>query len=146
MPVYLDCAATTPIHPQVKALLIQSLDPQFGNGGSRHAYGLRARKNIEKARDQIAAALEVKRGEVLFTSGATESNNIAILGLEDWGRESGCKHLISTLIEHRAVLEPTFELTKKGFERCLLSPDCSGRISIEAFREALRPDTALVSV
>lgn len=146
MSVYLDCAATTPIHPQVKELLIQSLHPQFGNGGSRHSYGLRARKNIEKARDQIAAALEIKRGEVLFTSGATESNNIAILGLEEWGRESGCKHLISTLIEHHAVLEPSFELTKRGFERSLLSPDSTGQISVDAFNEALRPDTALVSI
>lgn len=146
MSVYLDCAATTPIHPQVRERLIEALDPRFGNGGSRHDYGLRARKTIEKARDQIAGALEVKRGEVLFTSGATESNNIALLGLEDWGLRTGCKHLISTLIEHHAVLEPTFELSKRGFERSLLKPEASGRISVEAVKDALRPDTAFVSI
>lgn len=146
MSVYLDCAATTPLHPQVKELLVQCLDPQFGNGGSRHSYGLRARKNIEKARDQVAGALGVRRGEVLFTSGATESNNIAILGLEKWGRESGCKHLISTLIEHHAVLEPSFELSQRGFRRSLIKPEASGQISVDAVLEELSQETALVSV
>src|SRR5688572_13269556 len=106
MPVYLDCAATTPLDPRVGEEMARYLHSEFGNAGSRtHEYGLSARSAVEKARERVAAAAGAARGEVVFTSGATESNNLAILGLEAEGRRSGRRHLVSTRIEHHAVLE-----------------------------------------
>ena len=106
-PIYLDCAATTPIDPRVREAMLGCLDELFGNAGSRtHQHGLAARRMAEQARDQVAQAAGCGRGEVVFTSGATESNNLAILGLAAHGRVVGARHLVSTAIEHRAVLEP----------------------------------------
>jgi cysteine desulfurase len=104
---YLDCAATTPLDPRVRDEVMHFLDVDFGNSGSRtHDFGLRARRAVEKARDQIAAVVAAGRGDVVFTSGATESNNLALLGLAEHGRSTGKMHLISTLIEHPCVLRP----------------------------------------
>lgn len=142
MPVYLDCAATTPVDPRVRAEMLRFLGEEFGNAGSRtHGWGSRARAAVEQARDRIAAAARAKRGEVIFTSGATESNNLAILGLASGGR-----HVVSTAIEHHAVLEPLAELRRRGFEVTLVAPRDSGAVDAAAVAAAVRPDTRLVSV
>lgn len=146
-PVYLDCNATTPLDPEVREVLLRYLDVDFGNDGSRtHEFGTRAKQAVQKARDQVAAVVGAKRDEVIFTSGATESNNLAILGLAAHGRESGKRHLIGTRIEHKAVLEPLEAMEAQGFEVTWLDCDPEGRIKVEQLNDALRPDTFLVSV
>ena len=120
--------------------VIQFLDIEFGNPGSRtHEFGQRARKEVEAARDRIAAAASAGRGEVVFTSGATESNNLAILGLAEHGRSTGKRHLVSTSIEHHAVLEPLRYLTQHGFDLTLVEPTPGGFVEAAAVREAVRP-------
>jgi cysteine desulfurase len=146
-PIYMDCAATTPVDARVRERVVEFLDGEFGNAGSRtHGFGVRARKAVEQARQQVAAVVAAGRGEVVFTSGATESNNLAILGLAEHGRETGRRHLVSTLIEHHAVLEPLQVLAKQGFDLTLIAPDEKGRVSAGEVRQAVRPDTLLVSV
>lgn len=146
-PVYLDCNATTPLDPEVREVLFRYLTEEFGNEGSRtHEYGARAKRAVQKARDQVAAVVGAKRDEVIFTSGATESNNLAILGLAAHGIETGRKHLITTRIEHKAVLEPFEAMAEKGFEVTWLSCDEQGLVRDEELAGALRPDTLLVSV
>jgi cysteine desulfurase len=147
MAVYLDCAATTPVDPRVRDEVMYFLEEDFGNAGSRtHDYGRRARSAVESARQRVAAVVGASRGEVVFTSGATESNNLAILGLAEFGRRSGKTHVVTTQIEHHAVLEPVEELERRGFEVTRVAPDAGGAVSAEAIREALRPQTLLVSV
>jgi cysteine desulfurase len=127
--------------------VLRYLQEEFGNAGSRtHEHGLRARRGVERARDCVAYALGAARGDVIFTSGATESNNLALLGLESHGRRTGRMHLVSTRIEHHAVLEPLAELQRRGFEVTLLPPTPGGWVDPQAVRAALRPDTLLVSV
>lgn len=146
-PVYLDCNATTPLDPEVREVLFRYLTEDFGNEGSRtHEYGARAKQAVQKARDQVAAVVGAKRDEVIFTSGATESNNLAILGLAKHGHETGRRHLIGTRIEHKAVLEPLEGLEKWGFEVTWLSCDEQGRVRVEELKQALRTDTLLVSI
>lgn len=146
-PVYLDCNATTPLDPEVREVLFHYLTEEFGNEGSRtHEYGSRAKQAVQKARDQVGAVVGAKRDEVIFTSGATESNNLAILGMAAHGHETGKKHLIGTRIEHKAVIEPLEEMEKQGFEVTWLSCDDQGRVRVEELAEALRPDTLLVSI
>ena len=146
-PVYLDCNATTPLEPAVQAVLFHHLSEEFGNAGSRtHEYGSRAKVAVQKARDQVASVVGAKREEVVFTSGATESNNLALLGLREHGEKTGRRHIVSTNIEHKAVLEPLEHLAAHGFTVTLVSPDKSGAVSAEALRAAVRPDTLLVSV
>lgn len=146
-PIYLDCNATTPLDPEVREVLFHYLTEEFGNEGSRtHEYGSRAKQAVQKARDQVGAVVGVKRDEVIFTSGATESNNLAILGLAAHGNETGKKHLIGTRIEHKAVIEPLEAMEKQGFEVTWLSCDDQGRVRVEELAEALRPDTLLVSI
>ncbi len=126
---------------------MQWMTDGLGNAGSRtHEYGLRAKRAVQLAREQVAAVVGATGDEVVFTSGATESNNIALLGLAAFGEESNRRHIISTTIEHKAVLEPLEVLEAKGFTLTLVSPDSSGRIAPEAIADALRPDTLLVSV
>lgn len=147
MAVYLDCNATAPLEPRVQDIVLKYLAIDFGNAGSRtHDFGTRAKQAVQHARDQVAALVKAKRDEVIFTSGATESNNIAILGLAPHGESTKRKHIISTKIEHKAVLEPLEALSSRGFEITLLSPTSGGWIEPEAVRSALRPDTLLVSV
>ncbi len=144
---YLDCAATTPLDPRVRDEVLLYLDEEFGNAGSRtHDYGRRARSAVERARDQVAAAVGASRGDVVFTSGATESNNLAILGLSAYGRETGRTHIVTSRIEHHAVLEPVIELQRRGFEVAWVDPEPGGWIEPRAVKEALRPETLLVSV
>src|SRR6266404_4508631 len=104
MAVYLDCAATAPIDPRVLEVCVRYLQQDYGNAASRtHSAGNAARQAVEKARDQVAAVVGCNRGDVVFTSGATESNNLAILGLAETGRKTGKMHVVSTSVEHRAV-------------------------------------------
>ena len=118
-----------------------------GNAGSRtHEYGLRAKRAIQQAREQVATLIDTKADEVLFTSGATESNNLAILGLAPHGESTGRRHIVSTAIEHKAVLEPLEELESRGFTVTLVKPDASGIVNAKDVQKALRPDTLLVSV
>lgn len=146
-PVYLDCNATTPVDPRVQAEVLTYLAEEFGNAGSRtHTYGQTAKERVNRAREQIAAVVDARPEEVVFTSGATESNNLATLGLADHGTHAGRRHVISTQIEHKAVLEPLEEMARRGFEVTLLPPTAGGWIDPDAVRQALRSDTLLVSV
>lgn len=145
--IYLDCNATTPIAPEVRDLVFHYLTEEYGNAGSRtHDFGQRAQRAVETAREQIAAVVRAHPTEIIFTSGATESNNIAILGLEKLAIKTGSKHIISTAIEHKAVLEPIQVLEKRGFGVDFVKPDNSGRISSETIQALLRDETLLVSV
>ena len=145
MPAYLDCAATTPLDPRVRAEMLRYLDEDFGNAGSRtHELGRRARAAVEQARDRIAAVVASGRGDVVFTSGATESNNLAILGLAAGAGDR--KHIVSTAIEHHAVLEPLAELSRRGFDVTLVRPGEGGAVDPDAVLAALRTDTLLVSL
>ncbi len=147
MPVYLDCNATTPIDPAVEAVFLRFVREDFGNAGSRtHQYGTRAKQAVQRARDQVASIVRCQREEVVFTSGATESNNLAILGLKTYAEKLSRKHIIATAIEHKAVLEPVEHLIQNGFTVTLLKPEGDGTVSATAVTEALRADTILVSV
>lgn len=120
---------------------------EFGNAGSRtHSYGADALRRVNQAREQVAAAVGSTPDEVVFTSGATEADNLAILGLEAHATETGRRHIVSTSIEHKAVLEPLAHLQAKGFEVTLVAPDSSGRVDAEEVLRAVRSDTLLVSV
>jgi cysteine desulfurase len=144
---YLDCAATTPVDPRVREEVLLYLDHEFGNAGSRtHDFGRRARNAVECARDSAAAVVAASRGDVFFTSGATESNNLAILGLFDHGNATGRTHVITSRIEHHAVLEPVTELARRGFDVTWLNPTPGGWVEPDAVRAALRPETLLVSI
>jgi cysteine desulfurase len=147
MPVYLDCNATTPVEEEVIELMTYYLRVEYGNAGSRtHRYGTAAAQAVKRAREQVASVVNASSDNVVFTSGATESNNIAILGLADQAVKLGKKHIISTQIEHKAVLEPLEQLTKQGFEVTRLAPTSEGAVKASAVRDALRDDTFLVSV
>ncbi len=147
MPVYLDCNATTPIDPEVEREFLHYIREEFGNAGSRtHEFGTRAKQAVQKARDQVAAVAKAQRDEIIFTSGATESNNLAILGLRDHAEKTGNRHIVATAIEHKAVLEPLEYLATKGFEITLVKPEPDGAVTPAKIAAALRPNTLLVSV
>ena len=123
-PVYLDCNATTPLDPEVLDVMHQYLVKDFGNEGSHtHHHGTIAKAAVNNARDFVAKIINCSRNEITFTSGATESNNIAILGLMEFGIKEKRNHIITTSIEHKAVLEPLQHLEKKGFEIDIIKPD-----------------------
>lgn len=146
-PIYLDCNATTPLDLEVREIFFSFLTDAFGNEGSRtHEFGARSKQAVQKARDQISAVVSAKRDEVIFTSGATESNNLVILGLKMAGQEQGKLHLITSALEHKAVLEPYEMLAREGFEVTHLPVGSGGAVNPEEVRAALRPDTLLVSV
>ena len=147
-PVYLDYAATTPVDPAVAAAMGRCLtEPDcIGNASSvTHLFGRRAAERIELARAEVAALIGADPGEIVFTSGATESNNLAILGAARANAYRG-RHIVSSRIEHKAVLDPLKRLEKDGFAVTLLTPDRRGRIDPEAVAAALRPDTVLASI
>ena len=146
-PVYLDCAATAPIDPAVLSEMNRIWMTEPGNAGSRtHVFGLKAKQIVQKARERVARVVAAEPGEIIFTSGATESNNLAILGLASFGEETGRKHIVSTAIEHKAVLEPLKILENRGFEITLIRPDSSGAVDAVEVVSAVRTDTLLVSV
>lgn len=146
-PAYLDHNATTPVDERVANEVMRFMTLEFGNAGSRtHSFGQVAKERVNRAREEIAAVVAAKPDEVVFTSGATESNNLAILGLADHGRQVGRMHIVSTQIEHKAVLEPLEQLAKYGFEITLVAPSAGGWVAAADIASAVRPDTLLVSV
>ncbi|KAA0179610.1 MULTISPECIES: IscS subfamily cysteine desulfurase [Cupriavidus] len=145
-PIYMDYSATTPVDPRVADKMIPYLREQFGNPASRsHAYGWEAEKAVEEAREQVAALVGADPREIVWTSGATESDNLAIKGAANFYSGKG-KHIITVKTEHKAVLDTTRELERQGFEVTYLDVQENGLIDIEVFKQALRPDTILVSV
>ncbi|MCL2021000.1 MAG: IscS subfamily cysteine desulfurase [Betaproteobacteria bacterium] len=147
LPIYLDYSATTPVDPRVAEKMIPYLSAHFGNPASRsHGFGWEAEAAVEKARAQVADLIGADPKEIVWTSGATESNNLAIKGAAHfYGRDKG-KHLITVKTEHKAVLDPMRELERQGYQVTWLDVRENGLIDLEAFREALTPDTALVSI
>jgi cysteine desulfurase len=147
MSIYLDYNASAPIDLRVLDVMVEVYKNKIGNADSRtHNYGESARGVVEAARKQVASLLGVLPDEVFFTSGATESNNIAIQGLKDYAESTGKSHIITTAIEHKAVLETVKHLAQEGFDVEIVSPDCSGRVSADAILDKVREDTLLVSV
>jgi cysteine desulfurase len=146
-PIYLDCNATTPLDRDVWAQMRIFFEDEYGNEGSRtHEFGARAKKAVQKSRDQVALLVGCAREEVIFTSGATEANNLSLLGMASFGEQTKRKHIVSTQIEHKAVLEPLEELARRGFEVTLIAPNEGGWIEPAQVMKAVRPDTLLVSV
>lgn len=147
MSIYLDCNATTPVEPEVLEVMLRYLSEEYGNAGSRtHEFGVRAKQSVERAREQVAAVVAAQRDDVTFTSGATESNNLVLLGLTSRLETTSRRHIVSTTIEHKAVLEPLEHLRKQGVEVTLVPSDQSGRVDAQAVLAAVRPDTLLMSV
>ncbi|MEZ5613888.1 MAG: IscS subfamily cysteine desulfurase [Rhodocyclaceae bacterium] len=145
-PIYLDYSATTPVDPRVAEQMIPWLVEKFGNPASRsHAYGWEAEKAVEEARENVAALVGADPKEIVWTSGATESNNLAIKGAALFYQGKG-KHLITVKTEHKAVLDPMRELERHGFEVTYLDPQENGLVDLKQFEAALRPDTILASV
>ncbi len=145
MEAYLDNAATTRIDGEVLALMNRVYQEDFGNPSSRHKKGMEAERHIKTAKERIAATLKCKPEEILFTSGGTESNNMALIGTALANRRRGM-HIITTSFEHASVYQPLFFLEELGFRVTYLAPAPDGSVSVEALREALSPDTVLVSV
>ena len=145
-PIYLDYSSTTPIDPRVADKMIPYLREQFGNPASRsHMYGWEAEKAVEEAREHVAALVNADSREIIWTSGATEGNNLSIKGAAHFYKTKG-KHIITVKTEHKAVLDTVRELERQGFEATYLQPGDNGLITIEQLKEAIRPDTILVSV
>ena len=146
LPIYMDYSATTPVDPRVASMMIPYLTEKFGNPASRsHAFGWEADAAVELAREQVAALVNADPKEIVWTSGATESNNLAIKGAAHFYQGKG-KHLITMRIEHKAVLDTVRELEREGFGATYLDPEPNGLLDLEKFKAALRPDTILVSV
>lgn len=145
--LYLDTAATTAVDPRVAEVVLRLMTDEFGNAGSRtHEWGSRAKRVVQDARETVASVANVGTDEITFTSGATESNNIALLGLAEHGRATNRRHIISSAIEHKAVIEPLEYLATQGFEVEFLSPGTSGRFSAADVLARVRPDTLVVSM
>jgi len=148
LPIYLDYAATTPVDPRVAEKMMQylTMDGDFGNPASRsHRFGWQAEEAIEVARSQIADLINADPREIVFTSGATESNNLAIKGAAQFYHKKG-KHLITLRTEHKAVLDTMRALEREGFEVTYLDVEANGLLDLEKFKAVLRPDTTVVSI
>lgn len=146
--IYLDYAATTPVDPRVADCMIECLRPGGAHGNPSsvsHEFGRRARALVEKARAQVAAAIGARPENIIWTSGATESDNMAVLGVARFHADKG-RHLVSSRTEHKAVLDALKQLEREGFEVTYLTPDSSGIVHPEQVRAALRSDTQLVSL
>ncbi|MES2207232.1 MAG: IscS subfamily cysteine desulfurase [Pseudomonadota bacterium] len=145
-PIYLDYSATTPVDPKVAEMMIPYLTEQFGNPASRsHAYGWESEEAVEEARKNVAALINADAKEIVWTSGATESINLALKGAAHFYKEKG-KHLISVKTEHKATLDTLSELEHEGFEVSYLTPKADGLIDINELISIIRPDTLLVSI
>ncbi|MFY9509408.1 MAG: IscS subfamily cysteine desulfurase [Rubrivivax sp.] len=145
-PIYMDYGATTPVDPRVVDLMVPWLREHFGNPASRsHAWGWEAEEAVEKAREQVASLIHADPREIVWTSGATESINLAIKGAAHFYSSRG-KHLITLKTEHKAVLDTMRELERQGFEVSYLDVQEDGLVDIDKFKDALRPDTILASV
>ncbi|MGB4811812.1 MAG: IscS subfamily cysteine desulfurase [Methylophilaceae bacterium] len=146
-PIYLDYSATTPVDPRVAAKMIPYLTEHYGNPASRsHPYGWTAEKAVEEARLEVAKLVNADPREIVWTSGATESNNLAIKGAANFYAGTKGKHIITVATEHKAVIDPVRELERQGFAATFLEPEPNGLVSLEKFKAAIRPDTVLASV
>ena len=146
LPIYLDYSATTPVDPRVVDAMVPYLGEIYGNPASRsHAFGWSAEDAVETARNNVAALVGADPREIVWTSGATESNNLAIKGAAHFYASKG-KHLITLKTEHKAVLDTMRELERTGFEVTYLDPRDDGLLDMDAFKAALRPDTCVVSI
>lgn len=143
--VYLDHSATTPVDPEVADLMMKYYTEIYGNPSSVHSFGQEAKKGLEKAREQVAALIGAESREITFTSGGTEADNLAILGTAEALRGKG-KHIITTAIEHHAVLETCEYLEKNGFALTILPVNEEGLVSVEEVKKAIRPDTILITL
>ena len=146
MVVYLDHSATTPTDPRVLEVMLPYFSEIYGNGSSAHRFGSQAERAIEDARESIARILNCNPAEIIFTSGGTESDNLALRGAA-WAHTDKGRHLITTPIEHDAVLRTSEQLeVVMGFERTLLPVDYSGLVDVEEFAGAIRPDTTVTKI
>ncbi len=146
LPIYLDYNATTPTDPRVVEAMLPYFTEIYGNAASRnHSFGWTAEKAVASARDMLGSLIGTSSKEIVFTSGATESNNIAILGAADFHKDKG-RHIISSPIEHKAVIDPYHYLEQQGYEVTFLNVDQHGCISLEQLEQTIRPDTILVSL
>jgi cysteine desulfurase len=146
LPIYLDYSATTPVDPRVAEKMIPYLTEFFGNPASRsHAFGWKAEAAVEEARGHVAALLGADPKEIIWTSGATEGNNLALKGAANFYKTKG-KHIVTQKTEHKAVLDTVRELERQGFEATYLEVESNGIISLEKLKAAIRPDTILVSI
>ncbi|MFQ5488437.1 MAG: aminotransferase class V-fold PLP-dependent enzyme, partial [Gammaproteobacteria bacterium] len=148
LPIYLDYAATTPVDPRVaeKMCACLTMDGNFGNPASRsHAFGWQAEAAIDEARRQVAALVNADPREIIWTSGATESDNLAIKGAAHFYRKKG-RHIITCKTEHKAVLDTCRQLEREGFDVTYLDPEPSGLLDLDKLRQAMREDTVLVSI
>ncbi len=146
LPIYLDNSATTPLDPRVVAKMLPYLTEHFGNPASTtHDFGRVAQRAVEEARSEVARLVNAEAREIVWTSGATESNNLAIKGAAHAQRERG-RHLVTIETEHKAVLDTMAELERQGFEVTYVAPEASGIVDLARFEAALRPDTVLASV
>ncbi len=146
LPIYMDYSATTPVDPRVAEAMIPYLTEKFGNPASRsHSFGWVADEAVERAREQVAALVNADPKEIVWTSGATESNNLALKGAANFYASKG-KHIVTVQTEHKAVLDTVRELERQGFSATYLDPEPDGLIDLEKLKAALRPDTIIVSV
>lgn len=145
MEAYFDNGATTRVFPQVKDIMVEAMEVEYGNPSSMHMKGVKAENYIKDAKEIIAKSLKVEPKEIIFTSGGTESNNMALIGTAMANKRKG-KHIISTRIEHASVYNPLFYLEEQGFEVTYLPVDKHGIVKLQALEEAIRPDTILVSI
>ena len=147
MSLYLDYNASAPIDPRVLCTMMDIYKNHIGNADSRtHDYGDQARIVVENARKAVASLLDISASEVFFTSGATESDNIAIQGIEEYALKSGKNHIITTSIEHKAILETVKAMKRRGFEIDIVDPEPSGRVDVKRVIERIKETTSLVSV
>uniref|UniRef100_UPI002DD64D12 aminotransferase class V-fold PLP-dependent enzyme n=1 Tax=Dokdonella sp. TaxID=2291710 RepID=UPI002DD64D12 len=145
-PIYLDYSATTPVDPRVAEKMIPYLTELFGNPASRsHSYGWTAEKAVEEAREEVAKLVNADSKEIIWTSGATESNNLAIKGAAHFYSGKG-KHIITLKTEHKAVLDTVRELERQGFEASYLDVKDDGLVDLDVLKAAIRPDTVVISV
>ena len=146
MPIYMDYSSTTPVDPRVAEKMIPFITEDFGNPASRsHPYGWTAEKAVETARKEVAKLVNADPREIVWTSGATESNNLAIKGAGNFYSTKG-KHIVTLATEHKAVIDAVREMERLGFTTTFLQPEPDGLVDIEKFKAALRPDTVLASV
>ena len=145
-PIYLDYSATTPIDPRVAEKMIPYITEHFGNPASRsHSFGWTAEKAVEEAREEVAKLVNADPREIVWTSGATESNNLAIKGASHFYSTKG-KHILTIATEHKAVIDAVRELEREGFTATYLEPESNGLVDLQKFKNAIRPDTVLASV
>lgn len=145
MEAYLDNAATTRVFPEVRKMMVHVMEEDFGNPSSKHTKGITAENYIKEAKETICTQLKCKPKEIIFTSGGTESNNMAFIGTAIANRRAG-KHVITTRIEHASVHEPMAYLEEMGYDVTYLPVDSTGRVSVEELENAIREDTFLISI